>query len=230
MKKRVLFTFLLGALIIAAMSLFISCDSKKEVKKVGAYELTEVNGKFGLKDSTGHVVLAPEYGEIIDKPGYQAVFAKSHGGLTTIVAGGYTPIVEAKIDSIVPTGTEKYAYVYCNQRGVYLWHFGASSAIGPFTDLRLIEDIVFLNTDGKWGAATLDHNGLAPRKFDRVIVVKTDKTMAVLVKDAKGWAMFDKDGVTDGKPYDTPAKVLEKQVKSLNVEGDVAVVKVGWKL
>lgn len=226
MKKSVLF-LLFGALFVAAVSMLISCNSKKEVKKVGTYELTEADGKYGLKDSTGHMVLAPEFDEIIDKAEYTAVFAKK-GNLTTVVARSYEAFT-AEIDSIVPSETDNYVYVY-GKDGVRLWALGSSSVIGPFTDLRLIDGIAFLNTDGKWGAATIDHQALAPRQYEKVYVVKNGDALAVLVKDAKGWAMFNNEGVSGGARYDTSSKILEKQIKELKIKGDIAVINVNWKL
>lgn len=228
MKKSVLF-FLLGAFFIALASVLVSCDSKKEVIKVGPYEQTEAEGKFGIKDSTGRVVLAPEFDKLEWKAGWNALIADK-GGLKTIVVNSFVIAESLDAPTFEPIDGTEYLYVKCPDSSVYLWKAKAPYFIGPFNDIRLIDDIVFLNADGKWGAATLDHNGLAPRKYERIIIVKTDKTRAVLVKDKDGWAMFDKDGVSDGQCYDTPSKVLEKKIKTLGVEGEIAVVNVNWNL
>jgi len=234
MKKRVLFSLMLGAMVIALASVFCSCDSKKEAVKVGPYEQTEVNGKFGIKDADGHVVLAPEYDKLEWRADWDALIADK-GDLSTIVVNGSVVLDGVDVSSFEPVEGTEYVYIKSFSESaegsvVRLWKVKSSYLIGPFNDIKLIGDIVFMNTNGDWGAATLDHNGLAPRKYERIIIVKTDKTRAVLVKDKSGWAMFDKDGVSDGVRYDTPSKVLEKQIKQLGVDGEIAVVDVNWNL
>lgn len=225
MKKKVFFSVLLAAMFVAAVSVFTSCDQKKEVKKIGEYELTEQNDKFGLKDGT-HVLLDPEYDKIAEAPEYAAIFAEK-GNETTVVSNGYAAF-SAVIDSIVPA-TGDFFYVYSPDK-MRLWQKGTSYVVGPFTGVKLIDNIVFLNDDGKWGAATTDHTGLAPRKFDKVFIVKNGTDTAVLVKDKSGWMLYDKDGVSDGQRYDIPPKTLEKQVKSLKLTGDVGIIGVKWAL
>ena len=225
--KKVLF-FVAAAIAVATTGMFTSCTSK-EVKKVGDYELTEVNGKVGLKNEGGSVVLAPEFDEIENKEEYKAVFAKQ-GDLTSIVVNSSVVASGIDIESVdACESNADYAYIHADGK-VLLWKIGSSSTFGPFEDIQLIDDIVFMLQDGKWGAATTDLRGLAPRRFDRVIVVKNDPHMAVLVKDAKGWEMFDGEGVSNGQRYDTSSKVLEKQIKALKCDDAIAVKKVDWKL
>ncbi len=225
--KKVLF-FVAAAIAVATTGMFTSCTSK-EVKKVGEYELTEANGKVGLKNEGGSVVLAPEFDEIENKEEYKAVFAKQ-GDLTSIVVNSSVVASGINIESVdACEDNAEYAYIKADGKKM-LWKIGSSSTYGPFEDIKLIDDIVFMLQDGKWGAATLDLRGLAPRKFDRVLIVKNDPHMAVLVKDAKGWSMFDADGVSNGQRYDTNAKTLDKQVKALKCDDAIAVVKVNWKL
>ena len=225
MKQKLFFGVLFAALFVAAMSVFTSCDQKKEAQKIGDYELSEQNGKFGLKEGT-HAILAPEYDKIEAITEYDAILAVKDNE-TTVVAKGYAAF-SAIIDSIAPAEGD-FFYVYSPGK-VRLWQKGTSNVVGPFTDVRLFGDIVFLNDDGKWGAATTAHNGLAPRKFDKIFIVKNGDKLAVLVKDKSGWAMYDKDGVTDGQRYNTSSKALEKQIKALKLTGDVGVVEVKWQL
>ncbi len=224
--KKVLFTLLLGAMCIAT-GMMISCDSKKESKKLGSYEITEKDGKVGLKDSTGHEVLSAEYDKVEQQ--FDAVIAERED-LSTIVVGSSVIASGIQIESIDQVeGNPDYAYIRADGRKM-LWKKGSSSTYGPFDDICLIDNVIFMKADNKWGAATLDFRGLAPRQYEKVIIVKNERTMAVLVKDAKGWAMFDGDGVSNGNRYDISPKALEKQVKALNVDGDIAVCSVNWKL
>ncbi len=224
--KKVLF-FVAAAIAVAAVS-FTSC-SNKEVKKVGDYELTEANGKYGLKSEGGSVVLAPEFDEIVEDTVNKAVFAKT-GDLTSIVVNSSVIASGINIEAVEPVvGNTEYAYIKADGKKM-LWKIGTSSTFGPFEDIKLIDDIVFMCQEGKWGAATIDLRGLAPRKFERVLIVKNDPHMAVLVKDAKGWQMFDADGVSNGQRYDTNSKTLDKQVKALKCDDAIAVLKVNWKL
>lgn len=226
MKK--IYFLLFAAIAVAAVCAFSSC-SNTEKKKLGSYELTESNGKFGLKSEGGSVVLAPEFDEIVEDTVNKAVFAKT-GDLTSIVVQSSVIASGIKIESVEPAESNaEYAYIKADGKKM-LWRIGSSSTFGPFEDVKLIDDIVFMLQDGKWGAATTDLRGLAPRRFDRVIVVKNDPHMAVLVKDAKGWEMFDGEGVSNGQRYDTSSKVLEKQIKALKCDDAIAVKKVDWKL
>lgn len=226
--KKVLFSMLLGAMCITVASVFTSCDgAKKEAQKIGEYELTENAGKLGLKDGS-HIILDAKYDKITDAPSYKAIFAEK-GDLTTIVSNGYVVLEDIDITAFEPTGNPDYVYVK-SASAVRLWQPGTSYVVGPFADIKLIDNIVFLNDDGKWGAATTDHNGLAPRKFDKLFIVKNGDKMAVLVKDKSGWALYDQNGVSDGQRYDTSSKVLDKQVKALKLSDDIGVIDVKWAL
>ncbi len=225
--KKVLFSFVAA---IAVAAVFTACSGKKESPKVGEYDLTEVNGKFGLKDATGHTVLSPEFDQINDMPEYKAVFAQQ-GDLTSIVVNGSIIASGIQIESVSAVESNpEYAYIVADGGKKLLWKLGTASTFGPFTDICMIGDIVFLNTDGKWGATTVDLRGLAPRQYDKVIVVKNGDNMAVLVH-AKEWSLYDKDGVSNGAKYSIPAKKLEKQVQALKLgDAETAVVEVDWKL
>lgn len=235
--KKVLFGVLM---FFIATSVFVSCD-KPEAKKIGSFELVEQDGKFGLKDSLGIEVLPTDFVEITENSEYGgALFAKDEFGLTTIIAGTTKVISSESIDSIVPSGVSDYVYIYSSNSRSYLWHAGSTDLFGPFADVKLIEGIVFMNkaeieSDGKllknyWGAATINHKGLAPFKYEKIIVVKNGDATAVLVKDSKTWEMFDQDGVSNGKAYDKSSVELEKQIKKLNFTGDVGVISVNWSL
>ncbi len=226
MKK--IYFLLFVAIAVAAVCAFTSC-SNTEKKKLGEYELTESNGKYGLRSEGGSVVLAPEFDEIVEDTVNKAVFAKT-GDLTSIVVNSSVIASGINIEAVEPVeGNADYAYIKADGRKM-LWKIGTSSTFGPFEDIKLIDGIIFMSQNGKWGAATTDLRGLAPRKFERVIIVKNDPHMAVLVKDAKGWEMFDAEGVSNGQRYDISPKALDKQIKALKCDGTIAVVSVNWKL
>ena len=231
MKKNVFFCLLTAVMMIAATSMLISCgDAKKSGVKVGAYEQFEQDGLLGLKDSTGHVILSPKFTKIEEVSEYDAIFATSETDGTTIMVGDYSAVSDVVIDSIIHPDVPGFVYIYSGGNGVYLWETGTISAIGPFTDIKVIDDIVFLNVDGKWGATTINHHGLAPRKFDKLFIVKNGPDLAVLTYDKNGYALYDKDGVSDGVRYDTSSKELERELKKLDVTGDIGVIKVNWPL
>ena len=224
------FLFLWICVATAMAFTFVSCGGKAQPKMLGEYELTEQNGKFGLK-LNGSTILSTDYSEITEQPEYKAIFARNGAG-TTILAAGTTPIVEAKIEKIEQSGTPDYVYVHAGERGTYLWKIGTSSTFGPFTDIKLSDGVVFLeSSDHNWGATTLDLHGLAPRAFEKVYVAKNKDTFAVLVYTQKnGWAMYNKDGVSNGVKYDTSSKVLEKQLKKFDTSKPCGILEVDWKL
>jgi len=227
--KKVLF-LLVAAIAVAAFSVFTSCSNKQEAKKIGEYEITEANGKVGLKNEGGSVVLAPEFDEIENKEEYKAVFAKQ-GDLTSIVVNSSVVASGINIESVEACESNPdYAYIKADGKKM-LWRIGSSSTFGPFEDIKLIDGIIFMSQEGKWGAATTDLRGLAPRSYSKVYVVKNGDDLAVLVKAKHGWEMYTGDGgVSNGSRYDIPTKKLEPKIKALKLEGEVGVAKVDWKL
>ncbi len=227
MKK--IYFVLVAAIAVAAVCAFTSC-SNTEKKKLGEYELTENNGKYGLKSEGGSVVLAPEFDEIVEDTVNKAVFAKT-GELTSIVVQSSVIASGIKIEAVEPVeGNPDYAYIKADGKKM-LWKIGTSSTFGPFEDIKLLDGIIFMSQDGKWGAATINLQALAPRSYSKVYVVKNGDDLAVLVKAKHGWEMYTGDGgVSDGSRYDIPTKKLEPKIKALKLEGEIGVAKVDWKL
>lgn len=224
MKKfMVLMLLALGTMALCCM--FIACSEKAPVK-LGKYDLVENDGKFGLKEGK-RVILDTKYDKISEDVSRKNAIIAVKGGATTILIETGRSVVE-DIDSIVDIN-EEYSYLY-DKKGISLWQVGTTHVVGPFDNLELVDNIIFLYEDGKWGAATTEGDGLAPRNFEKIFVVKNGEKMAVLVKDKTGWAMYTKDGVSDGKRYDTPSKELEREIKKLNVSGDFGVYNVKWPL
>ncbi|MBO6281914.1 MAG: hypothetical protein J6N49_05230 [Alphaproteobacteria bacterium] len=231
MKKNVFFCLLTAVLMIAAAGVLSSCDDKKSEMKVGAYTLFEQNGLLGLKDSIGQVVLLPKFTKIEENSEYNDAVIATTGpaGEATILVGGY-PIIEGiVIDSIKHSDVPEYAFIY-SKGGIHLWEVGKTSVTGPFTDIKITDDVIFLNSAGKWGAVTTQHHGLAPRKFDKLFIVKNGSMSAVVTYDKDGYVMYDKDGVSEGVRYDTSSKELERELKKLNVTGEIGVINVNWPL
>lgn len=223
--KKFLFLMLtvLGA--VALCSVFVAC-SEKPTAKLGQYDLEEKDGKFGLKEGK-RVIFDTKYDKIYEDAAHKAIVAVN-GDESTFLVDGRKVIDDMKLDSIVDINAD-FVYLY-SKNGISLWKLGTSYVVGPFENLKLIDNIIFLFEEGKWGAATTEGDGLAPRSFNKIFVVKNGEKMAVLVKDKTGWAMYTKEGVSDGKRYNTPSRQLEKKLKKLNVTGDFGVYNVKWPL
>ena len=222
MKK---FVFL-GMLFAIAMA-FTSCGQKAEPKMLGEYELTEQGDKLGLK-MNGYTVLEPVYDEITQNSDYACVVAKKDKE-TTLVVGEHTAFT-GEVTSIRAAETSGY-YIIATPDGLYLWQAGTSKTIGRFDEIAMRDNIVVFKSEDGWGAAFTDHSPIAPRRFEKVYVVKNKDTHAVLVYTKKGgWSMHDKGGVTDGVKYDTTSKVLEKQLKKFDTSAPYGVLDVDWKL
>lgn len=220
---------------IAVSAVFSACDSKKEIKKIGDYELTEANGLFGLKGADGRVILPTEFAKIEEHFG--AVIADDKDEKSTIVVNGTVIAENLDVSSFEPIDGTDYIYIKTapnSEEGqtTRLWKSGTSDIMGPFADIVLIDDILFLNSEGYWGAATLSHQGLAPRQFEMLYVVKNGNKLAVLVKSKKGWEMYSGNGgVSNGVRYDIAPKKLEKQIQALKLgDKEIAVANVDWKL
>ncbi len=221
--KKILF---FGALVAIAMTL-TSCDKKAEVKKLGEYELTEKADKLGLK-LNGATVLDPVYDEISQNSDYDCVLAKKDNE-TTFVVNGHT-VFTGEVKDIRPAETAGY-YVISTPKGLNLWKSGTAYSIGAFDEIVMNGEIVFFKSEEGWGATFTNHEPIAPRRFEKVYVAKNSKTHAVLVYTKKnGWSMHDSGGVTDGVRYDTPSKVLEKQLKNFDTSKPYGVIDVNWDL
>lgn len=222
MKKLLFF-----GMIIAIAIAFTACGKKAEPKKLGKYELVEQNDKLGLKlgEST---VLECVYDEIIESEPYKCIFANK-GHETTIVVNGYS-VFNGELGSIEPAETEGY-YKIATPDGIYLWKAETAYVIGSFEDIVMVDEIAFLKSADGWGATFTNYIPIAPRRFEKVYVMKNKDTHAVLVYTKKdGWAMYDKDGVSDGLKYDTPSKVLEKQLKKFDTSEPCGVLITDWAL
>jgi len=194
---------------------------------LGEYELTEKADKFGIKFN-GVTVLDPVYDEITENSDYGCIMAKKDKE-TTIVVNGYT-VFTGEISVITAAATPGY-YVIATPKGLYLWKSGSSYNIGAFDAIAMHDEIVFFKSEEGWGATFTDHTPIAPRRFEKVYVAKNKDTHAVLVYTKKaGWSMYNKDGVTDGVKYDTPSKVLEKQLKKFDTSAPYGVLEIDWKL
>lgn len=221
--KKVLF---LGMVVAIAMA-FTSCEKKAEVKKLGEYELTEKADKLGIK-LNGVTVLEPVYDEISMDSDHGCIIAKQDKE-TTLVVNGHT-VFTGEIQDIRPAETAGY-YVISTPKGLSLWKGGTAYSIGAFDEIAMKGEIVFLKSEDGWGATFTNHEPIAPRRFEKVYVAKNSKTHAVLVYTKKnGWSMHDSGGVTDGVRYDTPSKVLEKQLKNFDTSKPYGVIDVSWNL
>ena len=213
---------------VAMCFIVTSCGKKQQNVMLGDCELTEANGKFGLKYE-GRTVLSPEFEEItLDKAG---VFLAVKGGETTIVEGAlHIQLFTDKVEAIVPADQPGFYYVKAANNRNYL--FKGTSTWGPFEEIILQDNYTFLQTDGKWGVASVAPRvGLAPRYFTKVYIVKNKSTFAVLVYNGKTWQMFDDKGVIDGAQYEISAKELNRQMKKAKFpEIPVGVVEVDWNL
>lgn len=213
---------------VAMCFIVTSCGKKQQNVMLGDCELTEANGKFGLKYEGG-TVLSPEFEEItLDKAG---VFLAVKGGETTIVEGAlHIQLFTDKVEAVVPADQPGFYYVKAANNRNYL--FKGSSTWGPFEEIILQDNYTFLRTDGKWGVASVAPRvGLAPRNYTKVYIVKNKSTFAVLVYNGKTWQMFDDKGVIDGAQYEISAKELNRQMKKAKFpEVPVGVVEVDWNL
>lgn len=222
MKKLLFF-----GMIIAIAIAFTACNQKTETEKIGEYELIEQGGKFGLK-LDGFTVLSPVYDDIREIEAYQCIFAQKDAETTIVVNGN--AIFTGEINLIKNASTVGY-YTIATPKGKYLWKAQSSYIIGAFEDIVMDGDIAFLKSAEGWGATFTDHTPIAPRRFEKVYVVNNGNTHAVLVYTTKkGWALYDKDGVSDGLKYDIPSKELEKQLTKFDISKPYGVLETNWNL
>lgn len=224
MKKSIILAVFVA---IAMTFAFVSCSTKKaEPKKLGEYELIEQNGKMGIT-LNGSTVLAPEYDNItLDSE--NGVTAKK-GKETTFVYGSYV-VFSGEINDLRHAETRGYKVITARE-GKYLFKPNSSYCIGAFEDIAMNGNIIFFKGEDGWGATHVGSTPIAPRRFEKVYVVKNKTTEGVLVYSKKdGWSMHDKGGYSDGVKYDTPSKVLEKQLKKYDTSKPYGILEVDWDL
>ncbi|MBP5352498.1 MAG: hypothetical protein J6Y91_01870 [Alphaproteobacteria bacterium] len=210
--------------------MFTACGGKKvEVQKLGEYDLIVQNDKFGLKWD-GYTVLEPEYEKITEQDGY--VLALSNG-YTTLVSRG-TVVLTEKIEEITPTEVADYSVIRVSD-GVYLWKNGSSIARGKFDEVAVktsetCGDFAFCRDSNGWGVIN-PNVSLAPRKYEKVYIAASSNKFAVLVYNKNdGWEIYNDQGVTEGRRYDTPPKVLERRLRGFNTSAPYGILKVDWTL
>jgi hypothetical protein len=138
-------------------------------------------------------------------------------------------LLSDNVDKIEPAGSGFFRVSAADN--VYLINPSTNSAWGKFDDIRVEGDFLFFKDEDGWGAATISHKGLAPRRFENVYIVKNKTNFGVLVKNRDGWALYDSNGVSDGIQYDLAPKELAKQVKKLKLpETPYGLIEVNWDL
>lgn len=214
---------------VAMCFIVTSCGKKQQNVMLGDCELIVAEGRYGLSFD-GHTLLAPEYDTITldEKAG---VYLAQKGDDATLIDVNFKQILLTdRVEAIVPADQPGFYYVKAANNRNYL--FKGTSTWGPFEEIILQDNYTFLQTDGKWGVASVAPRvGLAPRYFTKVYIVKNKSTFAVLVYNGKTWQMFDDKGVIDGAQYEISAKELNRQMKKAKFpEIPVGVVEVDWNL
>jgi hypothetical protein len=226
MRKSI---FIFGIALCAM--LVCSCESKKEATTplTGDLVTFEKGGKYGVKNAEGVTLVSADYDAISYNDKVNVLEAMS-GEETTLFGLDGGQLFSAKDFFTEPAG-EGFFRMKAGEK-TYLIGTGAiKGSWGPFADIQINGNYLFFKGEDGWGIATVDHKGLAPRKFASVYIVDNGKTFGVLVKDRDGWALYDKTGVTDGVQYDIAPKQLAKQVAKLKLPAEpYGVIKVDWKL
>ena len=226
MRKSIIFS----VLALCAM-LVCSCESKKEATTPLTGDLVsfEKNGKYGVKNAEGLTLVDARF-DVISYNDKVNVIEAVNGEETTLFGLDGGQLFSAKDFFTEPAG-EGFFRMKAGEK-TYLIGTGAiKGSWGPFDDIQINGNYLFFKGEDGWGIATVDHRGLAPRKYAKAYVVDNGKEIGVLVRDRDGWKLYDKTGVTDGVQYDIAPKALSKQVDKLKLPAEpYGVLKVDWKL
>lgn len=226
MRKSIIF----GVLALVAMLICSCSQGKKEVSVPLTGDLVsfEKNGKYGVKN--GEVTLVDARFESISYNQSVNVLEAVNADETTLFALDGSQLFSAKDFFTEPAG-EGFFRMKAGEK-VYMIGTGAiKGSWGPFADIQINGNYLFFKGEDGWGIATVDHKGLAPRRYEKAYVVDNGKEIGVLVKNRDGWALFDKTGVTDGVQYDISPKQLAKQLAKIKLPAEpYGVIKVDWKL
>ena len=222
--------FIIFAMFATVAILVCSCSGKKENTMPLTDNLVtiEKNGKPGVHNTESASVIAAEYESIEFDQATGIITAKVGDATTLFTTSGYQ-LLSDNVDKILPVGPGFFRVSAADN--VYLINPSTNSAWGKFDDIRVEGDFLFFKDEEGWGAATISHKGLAPRRFDNVYIVKSKTNFGVLVKNRDGWALYDSNGVSDGIQYDLAPKELAKQVKKLKLpETPYGLIEVNWDL
>lgn len=244
MKKLLIFVALIAMCILATVS--CSEKSKKTASPLGNGMIMLVDyhdGFYGLETPEGVPLVNSE---VFDSIGWnedlELVEAwKRENRETTLITPEGVKILTDNVTSITPVGegfckvltADEKAYMLAGPLAQQNLTVAASSVWGKFSDIEVAEKYMFFkSSDNLWGATMISPNqGLAPRNYSNVYIIKNDKKAAVLVKNSKGWQMFDSRGVSEGSPYPLSSKQIEQQLKTVKLpDAPVGVVSVKWKL
>lgn len=221
---------LLLLIAMVAMCILVTSCEEKKVVMLGDCELTEANGKFGLRFE-GLTILSNDFTEIKLDEQAHVYLATREGGLVSFVdAKTHSTLFSDYIEGISPANTPDFFYVKTADNKTYL--VKGSTTWGPFETIILQDNYVFMQDNGKWGVASISPRvGLAPRNYVKIYIVKNKSTFAVLVNDGEAWKMFDDDGVTNGAAYDLSSKILEREIGKITLpEASIGVLDVAWDL
>jgi len=226
MRKSI---FIFGIALCAM--LVCSCESKKEatVPLTGNLVTFTQNDKVGVKTTEGVTLVSADYDAVTFNESVNVIEAVNADETTLFGLDG-GQLFSAKDFTTEPTG-DGFFRMKAGEK-TYLIATGAvKGSWGPFEDIQISGPYLFFKSDDGWGIATIDHRGLAPRRYEKAYVVDNGKEIGVLVKNRDGWALFDKTGVTDGVQYDISPKQLAKQLTKIKWPAEpYGVIKVDWKL
>ena len=241
MKKFVI--FMMTAL--CAVVLISSCQNKKDqgTPLAGNESLLtfEKASKYGLKSSDGRQILTCEYDSISYNKEFKLIVAKKGDETSLLDVSGFNILTDQVVSMqtsacgldvqgcYVKTASG-HAYYIASPTLRKRYDIKGSGCWGKMEEIVLVGQYLFFKDGGKWGAATVNSKGLAPRKFDKVYIVENDKTFGVLVNDGE-WKLYDSGGVSEGDRYDLSSKDIVKQLKKSDVSAPYGLlIKPDWKL
>lgn len=233
MKKSIIFA-VIAIVAVIAVGVLSSCGgktAKQDGQKVGDY--TVIAKPAGIEVTLGDATVAyaqDAYESASWDAAHKALLLKK-GNVTNLVVGEWS-VLEGEIKSMSPAEEAGYTLIDCAD-GLHLWKTGERYIIGAFPEIHMVGKYVFFRGEDGWGGTTTDQESVAPRRFKKIYVVLTSKdpaNRAVLVKNAQGWKLYDKDGVSDGAPYDLTDKELSKELKGFDTSKPYGVLKTNWDL
>lgn len=155
---------------------------------------------------------------------------------TSLITAEGAKVLTDKVTGITPidggfckvTTADKQVYMVAGKKS------DISGVWGKFSDIEVEENYMFFrNPEGLWGATRISPNqGLAPRNYTNIYIVRNEKKTALLVKSAvKGWQLFDDKGVGEGVSYPLNSTQLERKLEKVKLpNAPYGIVEVKWNL
>lgn len=196
---------------IVGIKTLLTNNTSKTTKEVSSYYTVYTNGKWGVMDQTGKIIIEPEYDEMITIP---------------------NPKVDIFIAlQNVDYETNTYKTEILNEEGQELFaDYDLVEVIenqDKLGNLWYEDGVLKVNKDGKYGLINYSGKEILPIEYDKIESLKGTKNSIIITKEEKK-GLCDNEGNIIIKPEYKEIKSIDDDYKNgyivINTEGKYGVI------